>query len=125
MLSYFACVYPNDELKLSSESFGYDEISALVGGWIEFVCLSEFVSLYVNETGKLDGLPVNRVATAIARFINPDFHDVIVGNAIFCGPANAEGEDTFLLERVALEIVWFYKDLLSSDFSINLEDFKS
>lgn len=38
------------------------ELQAAVGGWVEAVPSDGRVTLWVNEEGKLDGLPVNRLA---------------------------------------------------------------
>lgn len=107
--SAFVCVRANDEFALLNCDIDYDFISGFVEGWVEFASLSSECGVYVNEMGKLNGLPVNRIATGIARFINPAFDDVIVGNAIFCGPADEEGNDTVLSDRLVLDIAGFYR----------------
>lgn len=86
----------------------YDLMTEYLEGYLEFVSLSKECCVYVNETGKLDGLPVNRIATYIARMINPQFSDVIVGNAIFCGPADDDGEDTPLGKSMIENMIEMY-----------------
>ena len=90
---------------------GYDLMLEYLEGYLELVSLSKDCCMYVNEMGKLDGLPVNRIATEIARFINPDFNDVIAGNAIFCGPPDDDGEDTPLNKPMVEAMQVMYRSL--------------
>lgn len=72
----------------------FDVIRIVVGGWIELVRL-EFGDMYINEEGKIDGLPVNARASQLAwtqGAIAED--DCIVGNAILFGKGNEFGEET-------------------------------
>lgn len=73
-------------------------LQTLVGGWIEAIGDMQTWSAYLNEEGKLDGLPVNVLATMIAQRLGwrgvPG--DVLVGTVVFCGPPDSEGYDTSL-----------------------------
>lgn len=82
------------------------DTQAQVGGWIELVALSE-CSIYINEEGKLDGLPFNPRATQLAQTLGWVAHDVLVGPAVFMGPVDNFGEDT----DVTREIVDLFSDL--------------
>lgn len=74
----------------------YDDINSAVGGWIEGVPL-EGVTAYVNEEGKLQGLPVNMIATLLAHEDSAIMsEDYIAGNMIVFGPLDDEGEITSL-----------------------------
>lgn len=56
-----------------------------VDGYIEMVTLAGTqLTMYVNEEGKMEGLPANAKATAIFRekFKTPDY---IAGDAVFTG----------------------------------------
>lgn len=72
----------------------------LVGGDIEHLALSPFVSAYINENGKAEALPlnergdflVNLLLEAGGRRLMPG--DYIVGPVVFCGPADEYGWDT-------------------------------
>lgn len=55
--------------------------------------------MYLNEEGKLSGLPVNVTATALTRDLLPAY-DVIVGDVILLGPPDDEGNDTDALIEV-------------------------
>lgn len=63
----------------------------IVDGYIESLRLvlpdGTLLVMYVNEEGKLRGLPYNPLATAVARALDPHFGDdqIIVGNAIVAG----------------------------------------
>lgn len=59
-----------------------------VGGYVELVRLSTGIDMYINEEGKLQGLPINKVATQLYRHFRKVTDDLIVGNAILCGSRN-------------------------------------
>ena len=62
----------------------YDFIQETVGGWFDCV-RSETFHGYVNDTGLIDGLPFNPIASIA-------FGQVICGNAILFGSFSASGE---------------------------------
>ena len=65
-----------------------------MGGYIELIKLNDGkLSLYINEEGKLEGLPVNLVASLIANQTGLK-GDFIVGNAVFLGKGTADGRET-------------------------------
>jgi hypothetical protein len=70
---------------------GYESLRDGVGGWIECVNLSDTVSLWCDEEGKLKGLPPNTLATMLfaERF---GFADIILGNCCVLGGVDDEGE---------------------------------
>lgn len=82
------------------------QMQEAVGGYIECVSLEGF-DMWVNEEGKLMGLPVNEVGTAMwETAYGPT--DVIVGNVLFTGLPDDEGystelsaDDALLIEAVA------------------------
>lgn len=82
-------------------------LNAAVGGYIEAVAVREVLvadqagrgarapaafTVYLNEEGKLDGLPLNLRATHLA--LASLGGDVIVGDAVVLGPPDAVGDDT-------------------------------
>lgn len=72
----------------------YTVMRDTVGGFIELVSL-RLADMFINEEGKLYDLPVNPRATRLAwtdRAIS--FDDVIVGDVIVFGKANADGDET-------------------------------
>lgn len=61
----------------------YDMLRDAVGGYIEAVTMPDSI-LWVNEEGKIHGLPVNTRATAyFQQHFGPC--DIIVGNAVITG----------------------------------------
>ena len=71
-----------------------EEMQALVGGYIEMLrAASADYCMVINEEGKLKNLPINEIATAMAR---EDFlifpNDVVVGNVFFCKVSRKTGE---------------------------------
>lgn len=61
-----------------------DTIRDIVGGWFDCVRGDDFHG-YVNDTGLIDGLPINPIATAL-------FGRILAGNAIVFGSLDARGE---------------------------------
>jgi hypothetical protein len=59
------------------------EIRAVVGGYIEGIRLGADVYMYVDEEGKLKGLPMNSRATALA--IGAGLPDFVVGPVLLVG----------------------------------------
>ena len=69
----------------------YDTLSKAVGGWIECVTLRDELDMWVNEEGKLIGLPQNPIATAL--FADSfGTSDVIMGDVIITCGTDQEGE---------------------------------
>ena len=56
-----------------------EALQAAVGGDIELVYTHDGRAMYINENGKLDGLPLNAQATQIYRYGRTD---PIVGTAV-------------------------------------------
>jgi hypothetical protein len=70
-----------------------------VGGWIQLVRLhSKGIDLYLNEEGKMNGLELNPIATALWT---DDYGatDYMVGNVIITGGANSEGNTVGLTDK--------------------------
>ncbi len=62
-------------------SFTTGELHELVDGWLECVHLPDGRLMWINEEGKLRGLPSNPLATLLARPVLQPF-DYIVGPAV-------------------------------------------
>lgn len=65
---------------------GYDGLSNAVGGWIESVPFPDRgdVSVFINEEGKIHGLPMNQRATEMLASVL-FAGDFIVGDAVIVG----------------------------------------
>lgn len=74
-----------------------------VDGWVQVVDLAPKLSIWVNEEGKMNGLPYNGKATAIyqERF---GMVDIIVGNAVLTGGTDEEGETIGLTDEQVARI---------------------
>lgn len=86
--------FSTEILDLEAES--YEQLSGAVGGLIQAVDLKEDLTLWCNEEGKLiNGMEPNLIATHLwARSFGNT--DVIMGNVVFTGGADSEGEDVAL-----------------------------
>lgn len=62
-----------------------EDISGLVGGWLEAVTLDTDVALYCDEEAKLVGKPVNMLATQMAYALGWTRRDVLAGDVVFLG----------------------------------------
>ncbi|MBG0738929.1 DUF3846 domain-containing protein [Paeniglutamicibacter antarcticus] len=111
-----AAIIPAD----NSQPIRFDDIepgeslNELVDGYFQVVGLRTYsMNMYVNETGKLDGLPTNLRATVLccwAEAIRAD--DYINGEAVIFGPADDdEGEDTGLTDTQKSWLERFDADL--------------
>lgn len=79
-------------------------LQSAVEGWVQAIDLREDLTMWLNEEGKLEGKPVNMMAS---RFFNDVFgagHDIMVGNAIFTGGVDNEGDTIGLTDEQAEEI---------------------
>jgi hypothetical protein len=71
-----------------------NELSTLqgkVGGWVQAVDLNDTLTLWCNEEGKLEGLPVNRYGTELWESVYGKT-DIIVGDIVLTGGADDDGE---------------------------------
>ena len=81
----------------------YETIRAGVGGgWVQAIPLYDGNYMYIDEEGKMKSLPLNFIATSIARpTLFPD--DFICGDAVICGPGDSDGEHMEITNREGLE----------------------
>ena len=85
-----------------------EDLQRVVGGWVQAIPLSDTITLWINEEGKMDGLPYNHNATLIWEHFYGKGTDIVVGNAFFTGEADENGDtkdisesDFFLLKNLA------------------------
>lgn len=72
-----------------------ESLGTLVGGWLEALMIDGTTTCYLNEEGKLKGLPVNVRATAmLAHRLAPS--DMIVGDVVLLGFDPETGDDLSL-----------------------------
>ena len=81
------------EINLLETTDGFRELQKRVGGYVQVIALrGQFAGyeLWLNEEGKLNGLPFNSGATLLWEECYGRT-DVVVGNAVITRMANAEG----------------------------------
>lgn len=87
-----------ERLDLSDPKQELTSLQGAVGGYVQVIELSDTMAMWVNEEGKLAGLPYNGIATALweARFGVGT--DVIMGNAVFTGTPDEDGDTQTISE---------------------------
>lgn len=91
-----ALVIRTDNTMEFIDSNGYQDIMNAVGGLIQAVYFGDnSYFCYVNEEGKLIGLPENKIATSLWYDSGQRIQigDFLAGNAIFFGGIDFEGND--------------------------------
>jgi hypothetical protein len=74
-------------------------LQSAVDGWVQAIDLTAKETMWMNEEGKLDGLPPNSIATSIWREIFKGSPDYVAGNAVITGGVDDEGETIGLTEE--------------------------
>jgi hypothetical protein len=91
-------------LDLSNDE--YNQLSGTVGGLIQAVSLKPDLTLWCNDEGKLMGLPVNLISTHMwERSFGQT--DVIVGDCVFTGGTDEEGETIELSQAWVVQLQEF------------------
>jgi hypothetical protein len=76
-------------------------LQELVSGDVQSVSLERYaMTMYLNENGKLEGLPANHRATVLAHWaeaVRSD--DIIAGDVVLTGPIDGAGEDTPIVDN--------------------------
>lgn len=75
-----------------------------VDGWVEAIDLSDDLTMWCNEEGKLIGLITNRTATNIFRETFGAV-DVIMGDVIFTGGTDDEGDTLGLTDAQVQQLI--------------------
>jgi hypothetical protein len=86
-------------------------LQSIVGGYLEEVG-SRDVTLFINEEGKFEDLPLNHLATVLWWVICPHMagQDILRGDAIVLGPVDANGNET----SVTADTMWLLAEILSA-----------
>lgn len=96
------------ELDLDAPEGSLKVLQNAVGGWVQAIDLNHEVTMWINEEGKLDGLPLNFHGTMFwsARFGLGT--DEIVGDIVLTGGTDDEGDTLGItpdVEKTILEAV--------------------
>lgn len=79
---------------------GLESYQACVGGYIEALEQPDRCDVWINEEGKIHGLPFNSIATDVAlRMLMPG--DSVRGDVVITGPCDRNGESTSLSMETA------------------------
>jgi hypothetical protein len=93
------------EVKDFTVGNSYELIREGVGGWIECVALPELnADMWVNEEGKLVGLPFNASGTAL-WVSHYGLTDIILGDIVITGGADDEGDTIGLTEEALAKVL--------------------
>jgi hypothetical protein len=76
-----------------------------VGGYVQPVELQGEIVMWLNEEGKIEGLPHNPVAQMLWDATYGMNTDYIQGNAVFTGGADNNGETLPITEKRAEELI--------------------
>lgn len=92
-MKVLAVIKPNGKLSRVSVDDGSMLIALQTecGGYVQAIDLTDTLTMWCNEDGKLNGSDWNECATAIWHAINGPT-DTIFGNVVFTGTADDEGE---------------------------------
>lgn len=93
--------FTTEVLDLSNNE--YEQLRDSVDGLIQAVDLRPGLTIWVNEEGKLVNLPVNVIGTHLWEK-SFGMTDIIVGNCVFTGSSDDEGETTELSQPWILQI---------------------
>ncbi|MFM8798702.1 MAG: DUF3846 domain-containing protein [Fluviibacter sp.] len=90
---------------------GCEALQAEVGGSFDLVTSATGeTSFWVNDEGKLTGLPINTVATILLYRLNPVFRgkDFLCGPVVLTGGADENGNTLSLSKEAATAIIDLY-----------------
>jgi len=91
------------EVQLPDGESQLKELQEAVGGWVQAVDFTPQLTIWVNEEGKLHGLPINPMATFLwEKYFG--LTDYICGNVIFTGGTDDEGYTLGLNEETAEQL---------------------
>lgn len=101
-------VKTNGEINVIDQEWNYDQINAAVGGWLEVIEFPHYRDhfAYINEEGKILGLDVNEIVTRYWYDSGATIlvGDQIVGDAVFFGEIDEDGENTEIPESLLQRI---------------------
>jgi hypothetical protein len=104
-----------------------DELATLqgaVGGWVEAINFTNSLTMWCNEEGKLDGLSQNIIAQHFYDNAYGAGRDIIVGDVVFTGGTDDEGDTVSLREELVKDIHEVAERLARSAVFITKEETK-
>ncbi len=96
------------EVELVEGESQLEKLQEAVGGLVQAVDFTPNLTIWVNEEGKIIGLPINPMATFLwEKYFG--LTDFICGNVIFTGGTGDEGETLGLNEETAKDLRKFLR----------------
>jgi hypothetical protein len=86
------------------DNTGLQALQTAVGGWVQAVDLADDLTMWLNEEGKLVGLPHNTTAQKLwdkTFWVGSDF---VVGDVVLTGGTDNEGETLALGDDTAQRV---------------------
>lgn len=85
-----------------------------VGGYIQPVDYGNELTMWVNEEGKLTGLPLNPTGTLWWASIFPNHLDYIMGDVVFTGGTDDEGDTIGLTDEQIETLTAMFTDWMTA-----------
>lgn len=86
------------ELDLDSKEGSLKTLQTAVDGLIQAIDINQNLTMWLNEEGKILGLPINSLGTAMYRRAT-EVKDIIVGNIVLTGGVDDEGDTLGLTDE--------------------------
>jgi hypothetical protein len=87
------------------ETMDLAALQTAVGGYVQAVDLGDDLTMWLNEEGKLEGLPHNDVGQVLWDATYGAGTDYIVGNVVITGGTGEEGETLPLTASAVFKIM--------------------
>lgn len=96
MIKVLVLKHDDDTAHLQEVEGSLADFQKIVGGLIEAFPVGRFGNMYLNDEGKLLGLPYNHNAQALLAEVGQRMlpGDFIVGDVVLTGDPDSEGNDT-------------------------------
>ena len=95
----------NETLVFELKSDSLEQLQHAVGGYIQAIDLSDELTLWCNEEGKMMNLPHNRRAQELWDKVFGAGTDYIVGDIVLTGGANEDGETLGLTDAQLVDFL--------------------
>lgn len=94
-------IHPDTTFEVKQIDATLNGLQGLVGGWIEATnTYRTEATIFMNEEGKIHGLPYNELATDLWQALDSRITGWIAGTAVVLGPVDAEGNETPVTDEV-------------------------
>ena len=86
---------------------GYEDLKEHIGGWLEGLHLTDDTFAYIDEEGKMKGLPYNVLATELCTDLQVGLAptDFISGTMLIVGSPDSEGNETDVPDHILPKVI--------------------